>query len=89
VGVLSPIRITVRVHPRASRQRRVWDGARLELWIHEAPVDGAANAATVEDVAGWLGVPRRLVRLVSGATSRTKVLEVEGVSALPPPDVTA
>jgi uncharacterized protein YggU (UPF0235/DUF167 family) len=65
----------------------VWDGTRLELWIHEAPVDGAANAATVDDVATWLGVPRRLVRLVSGSTARTKVLEVEGVTALPPPDL--
>jgi hypothetical protein len=26
------------------------------------------------------------VRLVSGTTARTKILEIEGVAALPPPD---
>jgi len=45
---LTTIRVTVRVHPRAARQRQVWDGTRLELWIHQPPVDGAANEATVE-----------------------------------------
>ncbi len=64
----------------------MWDGDRLELWIRQAPVDGVANAATLAEVAEWLGVPRRRVRLVSGTTARTKVLEIEGVAALPPPD---
>jgi uncharacterized protein YggU (UPF0235/DUF167 family) len=78
--------VTVRVHPRASRPRRVWNGTGLEMWIHEPPVDGAANAAVIDDVARWLGVAPRQVRLVSGARSRTKVVEVDGVEALPPPD---
>jgi uncharacterized protein YggU (UPF0235/DUF167 family) len=56
------------------------------LWIHEPPVDGAANEATVAEVARWLGIPRRLVHMVSGQTARTKVLDVEGIEALPPPD---
>jgi uncharacterized protein YggU (UPF0235/DUF167 family) len=64
----------------------VWDGTRLELWLRQPPVDGAANAATVEGVARWLGVRRGNVRLVAGATARTKVLEIEGIGALPPPD---
>jgi uncharacterized protein YggU (UPF0235/DUF167 family) len=83
---MKSVRVTVHVHPRASRARRAWDGRLLELWIHEPPVDGAANTAVVDDVARWLGVPRRLVRLVSGATARTKVVEVEGLVSLPPPD---
>jgi hypothetical protein len=62
------------------------DGSCLELWIRQAPVDGVANAATLAEVAEWLGVPRRRVRLVSGAAARVKILEIEGVAALPPPD---
>ena len=85
--VLSPIRVTVRVHPRASRPHRVWDGSRLELWIRQPPVDGAANAATVDEVADWLGVPRRSVRIVSGHAARTKVVEIEGRPVVPPPDL--
>ncbi|HEY5252388.1 MAG TPA: DUF167 domain-containing protein [Acidimicrobiales bacterium] len=79
--------MTVHVHPRASHPRQVWDGTRLELWIHQPPVDGAANNATVDAVAGWLGLPRRTVSIVSGHASRTKVVAVEGVTALPPPDL--
>jgi uncharacterized protein len=80
--------VTVRVHPRASRPRRQWDGAQLELWIHQPPVDGAANEAVVDEIADWLGVAPRFVRLVSGPSSRTKIVEIEGVTALPPPGVT-
>jgi uncharacterized protein len=86
VGVLPPIRITVRVHPRSSRPRRSWDGTCLELWISQAPVDGAANAAVVDQVAAWLGLRRHLVHLVSGHTARTKVLDVGDTAVLPPPD---
>jgi uncharacterized protein YggU (UPF0235/DUF167 family) len=64
----------------------VWDGTRLELWVGAPPVDGAANVAAVEAVAAWLGVPRRAVRLVSGAASRTKIFDVEGIAALPAAD---
>ena len=79
-------RLTVRVHPRAARERKVWDGVILELWVRQAPVDGAANAAIVDHVAHWLKVPRSCVRIVSGHTSRSKRLDIEGVAGLPLPD---
>jgi uncharacterized protein len=41
-------------------------------------VDGRATAAVLEAVAGAFGVRRRQVRLVSGATSRDKVFELDG-----------
>jgi uncharacterized protein YggU (UPF0235/DUF167 family) len=49
--------------------------------VAAAPVDGAANEALTRLVAAALGVPNGRVRLVSGATNRRKVLEVEGVDA--------
>lgn len=39
-------------------------------------VDGAATAAVLQAVADAFGVRRRDVTLISGATSRTKVLDV-------------
>jgi len=42
-------------------------------------VDGAANEAIVETLALVLGVPRRAVTIVSGFSSRAKVVEVLGV----------
>jgi uncharacterized protein (TIGR00251 family) len=72
----------VRVQPRASRTEvaGTQQGA-LKVRLQAPPVDGAANEALVEFLADSLGVPHRLVRIVSGASSRTKVVEVMGVDA--------
>lgn len=76
------VRFPVRVQPRASRTEvaGTHQGV-LKVRLHAPPVDGAANEALVEFLADSLGVPRRLVRIVSGASSRTKVVEVTGVDA--------
>jgi len=76
------VRFRVRLQPRASRNEIT--GARdgvLRVRLQAPPVDGAANEALVAFLADRLDVPRRGVRIVTGATSRTKVIEVEGVSA--------
>lgn len=70
--------ITVRVHPRASRQRVAWKGTTLEIWVTAPPAEGAANQAVLDAVAHELGVPRSTVTLRSGWRSRTKVVEVKG-----------
>jgi uncharacterized protein (TIGR00251 family) len=72
----------VRLQPRASRNEvaGVLDGV-LRVRLHAPPVDGAANEALVAFLADRLAVPRRGVRIVTGATSRTKTIEVEGVSS--------
>ena len=75
------VRFQVRLQPRASRDEitGVVDGV-LRVRLHAPPVDGAANDALVAFLADRLAVPRRGVRIVTGATSRTKMIEVEGVS---------
>ena len=72
------VRFDVRVQPRASKNEfaGVQNGA-LRVRLHAPPVDGAANAALVEFLADELGIPRRLVRIVSGFGSRNKVVEVD------------
>jgi hypothetical protein len=51
------------------------DGA-LAVRVTARAVDGAATEAVLEAVAVALGLPRRQVSLVRGATSRRKVLRV-------------
>ncbi len=51
------------------------DGA-LVVRVAAPPVDGRATAAALAAVASALGISRREVGLVAGATSRTKVIEV-------------
>jgi uncharacterized protein (TIGR00251 family) len=74
-------RITVKVHPRARRSRiagKLGDAYKLELAA--PPVDGKANQACIRFVADLAGVAASRVRIVLGLTSRTKVIEIEGVS---------
>jgi uncharacterized protein (TIGR00251 family) len=74
-------RITVKVHPRARRSQiagRLGDAYKLDLAA--PPVDGKANQACIRFLADLAGVAASRVRIVLGLTSRTKVIEIEGVS---------
>ena len=53
----------------------------VKVRLAAPPVDGAANAALVEFVADALSGAQSRVRIVSGQTSRRKVVEVDGVTA--------
>jgi uncharacterized protein (TIGR00251 family) len=71
----------VHVQARAARSEIVGlHGDALKVRLSAAPVNGAANVALVELLAEALGVPRRCLRIVSGATSRGKAVEVDGVT---------
>ena len=74
------MRIEVRVTPRASRNAVGGLGGegRLRIHVTAPPNEGQANAATSAVLAEAFGVPARKVQLVSGATSRNKVFEIEG-----------
>jgi len=73
------VRVTIRVHPGAGRTRvgGEHDGA-LVVRVAQRAVDGKATEAALAAVAEAFGVRRRAVTLVTGATSRTKVLDVAG-----------
>jgi uncharacterized protein (TIGR00251 family) len=74
------VRFAVRLTPRASSNAidGVVDGA-LRIRVTAPAVGGAANAALVDRLADSLGVARRDVRIVAGATSRQKLVVVDGV----------
>jgi len=78
----SAARISIYVQPRASKTMiaGMHDGC-VKMRLAAPPVDGAANAALIEFVAERLNLARSYVRIVSGQTSRRKVVEVDGVSA--------
>ena len=76
------VRFGVHVQPRASKTEiaGLYDTA-LKVRLHSPPVDGAANDELIYFFAKLLGVTRQSVRIVAGQSSRTKVMEIEGVSA--------
>ena len=74
-------RLTVKVHPRARRSAitgRFGDAWKLDLAA--PPVDGKANQECIRFFAELAGVPRSRVRIVTGATGRMKVVEIDGVA---------
>ena len=73
-------RFRCRLTPRAERDGvdGVVDGI-LRIRVAAPPVDGAANAALLRLLASVLDVPKRSVRLVSGESSRVKVVAVVDV----------
>jgi uncharacterized protein (TIGR00251 family) len=75
-------RIIVYVQPRASKTAvaGMHDGC-VKIRLAAPPVDGAANAALVEFVAGQLGIAKSRVRITAGLASRRKTVEVDGVTA--------
>ena len=75
------VRVSVHVQPRASRSEIVGlHGDALKVRLEAPPVDGAANDALIELFAESLGCPRNAVRVVSGMTSRRKIVEIDGAT---------
>jgi hypothetical protein len=74
--------LEVLVQPRASRTRVVGEhDGRLKLQLAAPPVDGEANAALVEFLAGALGVRKAGISILRGEAGRRKTVRVAGVSA--------
>ena len=46
--------------------------------VKEPPVQGRANEAIIRALAEYLGVSKYQIRIISGYTSRQKILEVKG-----------
>jgi uncharacterized protein len=73
------MRLRIRVKPGAhvDSVSREPDGS-LRVSVRARAQDGKANEAVVKAVAKFLRVPKSHVSIVSGPSSRTKVLEVPG-----------
>jgi uncharacterized protein YggU (UPF0235/DUF167 family) len=73
------VRVTIRVRPGAGGVAvgGGYDGA-LGMRVAARAVDDQATEAALAAVAQAFGVRRRAVTLVTGATSRTKAVEVVG-----------
>jgi uncharacterized protein YggU (UPF0235/DUF167 family) len=73
------LRCAVIAHPaaRADRVELLDDQATLGVWVRARPIDGKANAAIEAAIASALGLRPRQVRMLIGATSRRKIVEVD------------
>jgi len=69
----------VRVVPRASKSEIVGEhGGELKIRIASPPVEGAANAELIKLLAEKFNVSKSAVEIVSGQTSKTKQVKING-----------
>lgn len=76
------VTLRVRVVPRASKTAFVGeiDGA-AKIRIASPPVDGAANDELIRFLSKFLDVPRSVVEIIGGHTSKSKIIRVAGITA--------
>jgi len=75
-------RLSLKINPGAKRTH--FAGRYGESWklrIAAPPVDGKANAAILKFIAQIAGVRASEITIISGQTSSTKLLEIEGIDA--------
>ena len=73
------MRITIRVRPGSTRPRVGGSlGGALIVQVAPRASDGKATEAALAAVAHAFGLRRDAVSLVTGATSRTKIIEITG-----------
>jgi hypothetical protein len=71
----------VRVQPRASKDEIAGEmGGALKVRLRAPAVEDRANDALVEFLAQLLKTPKSAVRILSGDRSRTKRIEIRGVT---------
>ena len=71
------MKIFVKAHTRSKKPRVLKkDESHYEIWVNEVPEDGKANRAILEALKRELGVPMSRLSVVSGQTSKNKVIGV-------------
>jgi len=74
------VRLDVVVQPRSSRSEVAGvHGGAVKVRVNSPPAEGKANDECVRVLARFLGVSKSSIRVVSGASSRRKVVEIEGI----------
>jgi uncharacterized protein YggU (UPF0235/DUF167 family) len=72
--------LRVKVHPESRENRIEARGpAAYEAWVKAAPKQGRANAAVLSLLAARLGIEAKRLRIIKGATSPSKIVQVLGL----------
>ena len=69
--------ITVRVTPRAARNRITQERGQIRVYVTTVPEDGKANAAVQTALAKALGLAKSRLTLISGKTARDKTFVID------------
>ena len=70
------MRLNIKVIPKAKREKLVKEDNMIKAYVKAAPEKGRANKAVIELVAREYGARKSDVVIVTGLTSRNKIVEV-------------
>ena len=74
------VTLSIRIQPRASKNEIVtMENGGLKIRLTAPPVDGAANEALVKFLASVFSIPQSKIEIVSGHTSREKIVRLTGI----------
>ncbi len=69
--------LKVKVHPNSKENKIIRkNDDSFEIFVRAKPVDGKANEAVLNLLVEFLKLPRSKIRLVRGALSRNKIVEL-------------
>ncbi len=76
------VTFSVKVVPRASKNHIAgMAGDAVKIRLNAPPVEGKANEALVSFLAEALGIHRAQIQIISGHSTRRKIVRVRGVTA--------
>lgn len=73
------MKYSVKVKPKARIDEVTREGEVLIIKTKEPAHEGKANSAVIRLAAEFFRVPRSSVRIVSGLSSRNKIIEISGI----------
>ncbi|MEN8262780.1 MAG: DUF167 domain-containing protein [Nitrospirota bacterium] len=75
--------INVKVEPRSSRSGIVGPyGDAIKVKLTSPPVEGKANNELVEVLAKNLGIAKKNVEIISGKSSKNKIVKLFGIKSI-------
>jgi len=66
-----------KIHTKSSQNKLRRDGACLEIWINEPPVDNKANYKIEKIICEYFKCPKSAVKIIKGLKTNKKIISVD------------
>ncbi len=76
----SSIFLTIKLHPRSTKNDIKISDFSLDIFVKEPPVKGKANQALIRYLSKMFSIPTSSLAIVSGLKSKTKIVSIIGYS---------
>ncbi|MEM2583776.1 MAG: DUF167 domain-containing protein [Candidatus Thermoplasmatota archaeon] len=68
--------VKIKVIPNAGKNEIIQEGEILKVKVSSPPSKGKANKEVIELLADFFGVKKNCIRIIKGANSREKIIEI-------------